>query len=122
MAATAHLLIQGSIIGTLTGTRVLGPITLSSATANGQVQQLVLQAGANTITVPTTPAPSGCIIVLPATNTSVTTLKGVTGDTGVAIGKTTTQVLNWDATAVPASFVLNSVSTQTGLITEITFY
>ncbi len=122
MAATAHVLIQGSIIGTLTGTRVLGPITLSSAAANGQVQQIVLQSGANTITVPTTPAPNGCIIVLPATNTAVTTLKGVSGDTGIAIGKTTTAVLNWDPTAVPASFVLSSAATQTGLITEIAFF
>ncbi len=42
MTATAHLLIQGSIIGPATGTRVLGPITLTSAAANGQVQQIVL--------------------------------------------------------------------------------
>ena len=122
MAATANILIQGSIIGNLGGTRVIGPINLSSAAANGQVQQIVLQSGANTITVPSTPAPSGCVIVLPATNTAVTTLKGVSGDTGIAIGKTTTTVLNWDATAVPASFVLNSAATQTALITEITFF
>jgi hypothetical protein len=120
--AAASIKIEGSITGTLSGTRVVGPITLTSATANGQVQQIVLQAGANTITVPTTPAPSGCIIILPATNTSVTTLKGISGDTGIAIGKVTTQVLHWDATAVPASFVLSSVSTQTGLITEIIFF
>jgi hypothetical protein len=122
MAAAASIQVTGQITGTASGTRVIGPITLSSAAANGQVQQIVLQAGANTITIPTTPAPSGCIIVLPSTNTSVTTLKGVSGDTGIAIGKTTTTVLNWDSTAVPASFVLNSVSTQTGLITEILFY
>jgi hypothetical protein len=82
----------------------------------------VLAAGANTITIPTLPAPTGCIIKLPATNTSVVTLKGITGDTGIAIGKTSTQVLTWDATAVPASFVLTSVATQTGLTTEITFF
>ena len=122
MAATAAITIQGTIIGTATGARQIGPITLSSATANGMVQQVVLASGTNTITVPTTPAPSGCIISLPSTNTAVTTLKGVAGDTGIAIGKTTTTVINWDSTAVPASFVLNSAALQTGLITEIIFF
>lgn len=121
MAATASISITGTISGTASGVRKIAA-TLASAAANGQVQQIVLQSGANTITVPSTPAPSGCIIVLPSTNTAVVTLKGVSGDTGIAIGKTTTQVLNWDSTAVPASFVLNSASTQTGLITEILFF
>lgn len=122
MAATASILIQGSITDTPAGGRTIGPITLASAAANGQVQQLVLQSGANTITCPTAPAPSGCVIKLPSTNTAVTTLKGVAGDTGIAIGKVSTLVLHWDSTAVPASFVLSSVSTQTGLVTEIIFF
>ena len=122
MAAAATITIQGQISGTATGTRAVGPITLTSAAANGQVQQLVLAAGTNTITIPTVPAPSGCIIALNPSNTSIVTLKGVAGDTGIALGKTTTTMLNWDATAVPASFVLTSVSTQTGLITEIQFF
>lgn len=122
MAANARVTITGSFTGLPAGTRAIGPISLYSTTANGQVQEVVLQAGANTITVPAIPATSGCIIQLPATNTSVVTLKGVSGDTGIAIGKTTAQVLNWDPTAAPASFVLTSVSTQTGLATEITFF
>ena len=122
MPATASITITGAILETPTGARTVGPITLTSAAANGEVQRIVLQAGANTITVPTVPATNGCVIVLPATNTSVTTLKGVTGDTGIALGKTTKHVLNWDPTAAPASFVLTSVSTQTALATEITFF
>ena len=122
MPATASITISGAILETPTGARTVGPITLTSAAANGEVQRIVLQAGANTITVPATPATNGCIIVLPATNTSVTTLKGVTGDTGIAIGKTTKHALSWDPTAPPASFVLTSVSTQTGLVTEVIFY
>lgn len=122
MAAAAIVTITGGFTGLTTGNRTLGPLSISSAAACGQVTEVVLQAGANTITVPTTPAPSGCIIELNASNTSVTTLKGVSGDTGIAIGKTTTLVLNWDSTALPASFVLTSVSTQTGLVTRITFF
>lgn len=122
MAATASITISGSVKDTPTGSKTIGPITLSSTDANSQIQQIVLQSGANTITIPTTPAPSGCIIKLPSDNTAVTTLKGVSGDTGIAIGKVTTTVLHWDSAAVPASFVLNSASTQTGKITEITFF
>lgn len=122
MTATAAITITGSVKSTATGDRNIGPTTVSSATANGQVQQIVLQSGANTITVPTVPAPTGCLIQLNSANTSVVTLKGVSGDTGIAIGKTTLQIICWDPTAVPASFVLNSAATQTGLITEILFF
>lgn len=122
MAATSSLTIAGNVQGTSTGNRSIGPITISNATGSPIVQTVVLQSGANTITPPTSPAPAGCVISLPSTNTAVVTLKGVTGDTGIAIGKTTTTVLNWDSTAVPSSFVLNSASTQTGLVTEIAYF
>lgn len=122
MAATASVNIAGTITNLSTGSKTIGTLTATSAAANGVTTQVVLQAGANTITVPTTPAPSGCVIRLPDANTSVTTLKGVSGDTGIAIGKTTFHMLGFDPTAPPTSFVLSSVSTQTGLVTEITFF
>jgi hypothetical protein len=122
MTATASVSIAGMIQGTSTGNRTIGPINVSSANASPIVQTVVLQSGANTITPPTSPATSGCVIQLPSTNTAVVTLKGVSGDTGIAIGKTTTLVLNWDSTAAPATFVLSSASTQTGLITEIAYF
>jgi hypothetical protein len=122
VTASASIRIEGQITSLPTGSVKVGPIDLTSAAANGQVQWVVLQAGANTITLPASPAPSGCVITLPSTNTSIVTLKGITGDTGIALGKTTTQVLNWDSTAAPTSFCLTSVSTQTGLATQITFF
>jgi hypothetical protein len=120
--ATSSLTITGSVQGTSTGNRTIGPITISNSTGSPIVQNIVLQSGANTITPPTSPAPTGCVIVLPSTNTAVVTLKGVTGDTGIAIGKTTTTVLHWDSTAIPSSFCLTSASTQTGLVTEIAYF
>jgi hypothetical protein len=122
VTATASITISGTITGLTMGDDKIGPFTLSSAAANGQTQVLVLQSGANTITVPSLPATSGCVICLDPANTIVTTLKGVTGDTGIALGKTTKQVLNWDPTAAPASFVLTSASTQTGFNTYISFF
>ncbi len=122
MAAAASIVINGQISNTPMGTVQIGPLTISSAAANGETIQLVLQSGDNTITPPTNIATSGCIIVLPSNNTAVVTEKGVGGDTGIAIGKTTTQVKNWDSTAVPTSFILNSASTQTGKTTTIQFF
>lgn len=110
------------ISGTMTGTNgnkdISGSIT--STTASLVVTETVLAAGANTITVPSNS--TGCVIKLPSTNTSVTTLKGVAGDTGIAIGKTGTIVLSWEGGTAPASFVLDSVSTQTGLYTQVSFF
>ncbi len=122
MAAAASITVQGTISAAPTGGRTIGPITYTSAAANGQVQRIVLQSGENVITLPTVPAPSGCVIQLPSDNTVVTTFVGTTGDTGFAIGKTSALVLNWDSTAVPTSFILKSASTQTGKITEIAFW
>lgn len=122
MAAQASVSVTGQVTGAPTGNIVIGPLTITSAAACGQQQELVLQSGANTITVPATPAPNGCIIILPATNTAETTLKGVTGDTGIDIGKTGFHVLTFNTASLPASFVLTSASTQTGLYTYILFF
>lgn len=123
MAAAATITLGGQISSEPGGQFTIGPITITSAAANWQVQNLVLANGANTITVPSTPAPTGCIIVLDPANTAIVTLKGVAGDTGIAIGKTTKAVmLCWDPTAVPASFVLNSAALQTGFNTQIIFF
>jgi molybdopterin-binding protein len=124
MASGASVTVTGSVTSMLGGNINIGPATFTSLISNGTIQHVVLQAGANTITVPTQTAnvSGGVLIVLPATNTSVTTLKGVTGDTGIAIGKTSFSLITWDPAAVPASFVLTSVSTQTGLYTELIFF
>jgi len=122
MAAAASIVVTGTIGSLPGGSRTIGPLTLTSAAASGVVQQTVLQSGDNTITLPTNITPSGCIIVLPSSNTALTTLKGAGGDTGIAIGKTGYAVLNWETANKPASFILNSAATQTGLTTEILFW
>lgn len=122
MTAAARLTLSGTIASTPFGAQTIGPLIVSSADANDTVQNIVLQSGANTITLPTTPAPTGCIIQLNANNTAVVTLKGVTGDSGIAIGKTGFLMLQWDPAALPTSFVLTSASTQTGLNTSVIFF
>ncbi len=70
-------------------------------------------AGDNTITVPTALAPTGVTIVPPAGNTQTITLKGVAGDTGIALHLTDPSSIALKSTV--ASFVLTVTGTVTGL-------
>ena len=81
------------------------------------VNQIPLSSGANTIAVP---SGATCVIVQPPlSNTVLITLKGITGDTGVALHKTlATGPINLDSTQT--SFVLTAASAITAL-TTITF-
>lgn len=87
------------------GTKQIGPLTITGTATLGEVHDFTPATGANTVTVPTT---ATAVIIVPATsNTATLTIKGVTGDTGVAISKVNPTVLSFDATP-PASFVLTA--------------
>jgi hypothetical protein len=84
--------------------------------APGDVDVFSLALGANTITLPTGgTAPLGATIVPPPGNTQALTLKGIAGDTGIPIHKTDPTSISFDASAPPASFVLNSAGVVNGL-------
>jgi len=119
MAAAAAITISGVISNTLTGTTQVGPLTATSAAANGQRTQVVLQSGDNTITVPSSPAPTGVIVQLPSDNTVAVKFGG---SSGTELSKTGFFLLMFNIASLPASFVLNSASTQTGKTTEVTFF
>lgn len=98
--------------GDTTGTQTIN--AAANAASPGSVTIHTLASGANTITVPTGGStPTAATILPPAGNVQTLTLKGVTGDTGVAIHLTdpTTIAL---ASSV-ASFVLTAGGTITGL-------
>lgn len=119
MAATASVSITGTVTGLPTGSRVLGPMTIASVSAVGSVTDLILASGVNTITVPT--GATAAIIQFAVGSVTTKTLKGIAGDTGIVVAKTGTVVINFDTTALPANFVINSSALDTGLTTEITF-
>ena len=86
----------------------------SNASSPGDVEILTLASGANTITLPTGGSSvKGATIILPSGNTQTLTLKGVTGDTGVALHKTDPTSISFDTTVT--SFVLTAGGTITGL-------
>ena len=70
-------------------TDLVGSHTISAASntaSPGTVEIKSLVSGANTITPPTGgTTPKACTIVPPASNAVTMTLKGVTGDTGIAL-------------------------------------
>lgn len=86
-------------------------------------QVINLISGANTINSTNCPAiatASGVIILPPVANGATLTLKGVTGDTGIAIAylgapNVAPTFLSFAATP-PSSFVITTNSTVTGLI------
>ena len=105
--------IQGNLTGLPLGQLNIGPFTLSGNSGNN------LQSSATTFaSVPTWAA--GVIIIPNPSNAVGLTLKGVTGDTGIALSLTSPSLLEFPATP-PASFGITAASNFT-TITEIVFY
>lgn len=80
-------------------------------------QLLDLISGANTISATNCPALAQCgavVIAPPAGNIVTLTLKGVTGDTGIALSLSAPTLLQF-ATTPPTSFVITTNNTITGM-------
>lgn len=75
----------------------------------GSLMEQALLSGNNTITPPT--GATGVTFIMPSGNTVLVTLKGVNGDTGVALHKTDPTSLGLNDAAT--TFVLNAASAVT---------
>jgi len=109
--------VAGNTTGAPTGSRTFGPFTITATSAVDQTLVVSLVNGANTVTVP-----SGATAAIlappnatsPAPNPSyggTLTLKGVTGDTGVAISNKWPTVIPFDSSTT--TFVVNATATGT---------
>lgn len=105
--------LEGEVTGLRSGSRKLSLTGAASTDAKFDSREYSLSSGANTITVPT--GAKACAIQPDSANAQTLTLKGVTGDTGVPIGKTGATVLALDG---QASFVITAGGAAT---VEITF-
>src|SRR3970040_1513244 len=86
----------------------------NNAASPGQIELRTLAAGPNTITPPTgASTPKSCTIIPPEGNVDLITLKGVAGDTGVAIHKTEPTTLALDSPT--ATFVLDAALQVVGV-------
>ena len=117
MAATGTLTLTGNVSNVSGNAQItLGPTTITAPTANAYTATLSLTIGANTITLPTSMTflaivgPNGANpIPNPAISTTLT-LKGVSGDTGIAISAKYPTTLTWDNVASPSTIVINSTA------------
>lgn len=83
--------------------------TVANAASPGVVAVQVLTTGANTITAPVSPLiPQFVTIIPPSGNTVQLTLKGVSGDTGIALHDTQPSTIAIETSV--ASFVINAAS------------
>lgn len=82
-----------------------------NTSAPGRIDRTDLSSGANTITVPT--GFKAVTIIPPAGNTTLITLKGVTGDTGVPLHLTDPSSIGLDSTE--STFVLTAAGSITGV-------
>jgi len=88
---------------------------LDNAFSFGQIDTINLASGANTITGPGVSfLVTGLTIIPPAGNTSLITLKGVAGDTGVNLHKTDPTSIALDNTPF-VSLVLNAAAAIVGV-------
>lgn len=90
MAASATVTISIAVTGLPAGSEAIAPAAITSATAVGQIQTVNLTSSTFfALTVPSIPnAPTGVLIIPPSGNAVTLTLKGVTGDTGIALSLT----------------------------------
>lgn len=86
-----------------------------NAVSPGSITIHELAAGNNTITVPvaTGVTVKGATIIPPAGNAQTLTLKGVNGDTGIALSNTDPTSIAFET--APANFVLTAGGTISGL-------
>lgn len=91
------------------------PTAAPNASSPASITVHHLNAGDNTITVPTSAGITvkGATIVPPAGNAQAITLKGVGGDTGVILSKLDPTSLGFEA--APANFILNAGGAIEGL-------
>ncbi|MET0787061.1 MAG: hypothetical protein ABWY25_10180 [Paenisporosarcina sp.] len=113
MAANATRSIAINISGDVIQNNIFEAADNPLSPASITVHALVI--GANTITVPTVTGftVKAATILPPTTNTESITLKGIAGDTGIAISEIDPTSIGFET--APASFVLTAGGTINGL-------
>ncbi len=112
MAVTSNRTVSCSFTGDIVLS--VAEVAAASTTSPGSITLHTLASGANTITCPAGGSvPKAATIVPPVGNTQTMTLKGVTGDTGIALHLTDPAVLTLATTTT--TFCITAGGTITGL-------
>ena len=110
MAVTSDRVIGVTFTGDVNAPNLAYPAAQNAASP-GAIVVANLAMGANTITVPS--GAKAVTILPPSGNTVVLTLKGISGDTGIAIHLTDPTSLGLGTSVT--SFVINAASAVTGM-------
>ncbi len=119
MALRSLIQLRGLLEGLPGGSINLAPTDIQNNTPPSFTLQDVLAIGDNTVLIPA--GAYGCVIIFDPTSTTVKTLKGAAGDTGIILAKTRWNVITFD-TVPPASFIINSSAADTGKKTTTIFF
>ena len=113
MSVTSYRTIQLQLSGDVTQQTILSALDNAVSPGMEVIQSLTL--GANTITAPvvTGIVVTGLTIIPPSGNINLMTLKGVGGDTGIALHLTDPTSLSLDTTFV--SLVINAAAAIVGV-------
>jgi hypothetical protein len=109
--ATGSLTVSGSVTGLPTGSKSLGPLTVTPSAPIGDTRDVPLTTGDNTVTVPA--GTTLVVITLPAGNTQAVKLKQVGGDSGTPLALAGLGAVLVFPASPPASFVLNAAGAVT---------
>lgn len=111
MSVTASRVTTITYSGDISGTEQIN--ATDNEDSPGQMEIKTLALGANTITVPGGGStPVACTIVKPSANATAITLKGVTGDTGIALHLTDPDTISLQGVT---SFVLTAAAEIVGV-------
>lgn len=112
--ATGILRILATVTGLAEGDQTIGPLELQATSAVGERRSpLTLASGNNTIAVPATATVA--LLIPPVGNAQTLTLKGASGDTGVALHKTFPTPIALEAGA-NANLIIAAGATVNGFV------
>lgn len=87
--------------------------TLQINFSNNDIRPYNLSSGANTITIPSNT--TMVIIIMPDGNNQTCTLKGISGDTGIALNLEGVNILTLSEASPPSTIILAAGGTITGV-------
>ena len=117
--ATGSINLMAAVSGGPDGARTFGPLSITANTAVTAETAVALIAGSVTVTVP---AGSTAVVLFPPNGINpipnpafggTLSLRGVAGDTGIALSNKWPTVIPFDPVNLPASFVLTSTAAGT---------
>lgn len=111
--------IGGLAAGLSSGQKIIGPLTITGNEALGQVTDILLAMGSNTVPVPTG---AYAVLIVPPTNYTGTLIyKTVVGDTGSYISPSNPTVIAFDPNNTPTNLYLVASSSSGSNFAELSF-